>query len=199
MLKTEGFMTVSDMAKKLEITEMAVRRHLGTLEKEGLIATKLLRQSMGRPTHQYFLTEKADELFPKSYHSLTLELLHDLESSEGPERIDRLFEIRKERLTEEYRSLFAGKDLAERVATLAELQDKKGYMTTFRELDDGTFELVEYNCPIAKVAKHYNQACSCELGWFRNLMGTDAIVERTECKAKGEQNCVYHIRQKKEH
>ena len=33
-------MTVSDMAKKLEITEMAVRRHLGTLERSSLIGSE---------------------------------------------------------------------------------------------------------------------------------------------------------------
>lgn len=193
-------MTVSDMAKKLEITEMAVRRHLGTLERSSLIGSKLLRQSMGRPTNQYFLTEKAEDLFPKSYHSLTLDLLQDLEATEGSERIDRLFESREQRLTREYEELFSGKNLAERVATLADLQDKKGYMTSWRELEDGSFELVEYNCPIAQVAKRYNQACSCELGWFRNLMGSEGTVERTECKAQGEQNCVYRIRAKqKEH
>ena len=86
---------------------------------------------MGRPTNQYFLTEKAEDLFPKSYHSLTLDLLQDLEATEGSERIDRLFESREQRLTREYEELFSGKNLAERVATLADLQDKKGYMTSW--------------------------------------------------------------------
>ncbi|SEN56676.1 helix-turn-helix transcriptional regulator [Lihuaxuella thermophila] len=196
MLKTNGPLTVSEMAEQLGVTEMAVRRHLNTLERDGLIGSKLLRQAMGRPTSQYFLTDKSEDYFPKSYHTFTLDLLNDLEQSHGSSIINQLFNSREKRMTETYRPEFEGKDLRERVKTLAELQDAKGYMVEWEELEDGSFKLIEFNCPISRVAHRYNQACSCEINWFQNLL--DAEVERTECKAKGGQNCVYYIRAKNE-
>ena len=51
MLKTAGSLTVSDISKELGITEMAVRRHLNTLERDEMIKSTLVRQAMGRPTH----------------------------------------------------------------------------------------------------------------------------------------------------
>src|SRR5690606_36781011 len=128
LLKTEGPMTVSDLAARLGISEMAVRRHLQALERDNLIQSRLLRQSMGRPTNQYDLTEHAENLFPKNYHTFALDILQDLEKAEGSSAIDHLFQRREKRMTEEYRSLFEGESLEERVRTLAELQDEKGYM-----------------------------------------------------------------------
>jgi predicted ArsR family transcriptional regulator len=192
LLKTEGPMTVSDLAAKLGITEMAVRRHLQTLERDNLIQSRLLRQSMGRPTNQYDLTDQAEDLFPKSYHTFTLDILRDLENAEGPSAIDNLFQRREKRLTEEYRTLFEGETLEERVRTLAELQDEKGYMVRWESREDGTFVLTEFNCPISEVACCYNQACSAEINWFRSVLSAD--VERVECRANGGRHCTYIIR-----
>jgi len=194
MLKTEGPLTVSEMAEKLGVTEMAVRRHIHHLERDGYIQPRLLRQAMGRPTSQYFLTEKAEDVFPKSYSSFTLDLLQDLEQSYGPEIIDQLFQNREKRLTQFHQEDFEGKTLEEKVKKLAEIQDQKGYMVEWEKLPDGGYRLVEYNCPISQVANRYQQACQCETNWFQKLLGE--TVEQLECKAKGGQNCVYHIRKK---
>ncbi|SFI87436.1 helix-turn-helix transcriptional regulator [Thermoflavimicrobium dichotomicum] len=196
LLKTKGPLTVSDMAEHLGVTEMAVRRHLNTLERDQLVTSQLLRQSMGRPTSQYFLTEKSEEFFPKNYHTFTLDLLEDLEERHGEEIIEELFRSREKRLTETYQDRFKGLNLRERVEELAKLQDSKGYMVKWEENDQDSFTLIEYNCPIAQVANRYNQACSCELNWFRRLL--DAEVEQYTCKAKGGQNCIYYIRPKAE-
>jgi predicted ArsR family transcriptional regulator len=71
MLKTQGPLSVNDMSKQLGITEMAVRRHLNTMERDSLVETKLVRQAMGRPTNVFSLTSAADDLFPKKYQNLT--------------------------------------------------------------------------------------------------------------------------------
>jgi predicted ArsR family transcriptional regulator len=194
MLKTEGALTVGEIAERLGVTEMAVRRHINTLERDGLISAKLLRQAMGRPTNQYYLTEKSEDYFPKSYSNFTLDLLKDLEKNHGVEMIEQVFKSREKRLTEEYQVNFSGKNLDEKVKLLAEIQDKKGYMVQLEKQEDGSYRLIEFNCPIAQVANRYNHACQCEINWFKKLL--DADVERIECKAKGGQNCIYAIRER---
>ncbi|MEK8126447.1 metalloregulator ArsR/SmtB family transcription factor [Paenibacillus filicis] len=193
LLKTKGAQSVGELAKQLGITEMAVRRHLNTLERDNLIESRLVRQAMGRPTHLYSLAPAADELFPKKYQHLTLDLLEELEALAGQEKVDLLFERRKDRLIGRYEDRMAGKPLSERVTELADIQNSNGYMVNLESKEDGSFVLQEHNCPISQVANQYNHACTCELAMFRDLLGSAATVERTECLAKGGSKCSYVI------
>ncbi|WP_284644921.1 helix-turn-helix transcriptional regulator [Paenibacillus silviterrae] len=194
MLKTRGALPVSEMARQLGITEMAVRRHLSTLERDSLIETKLVRQAMGRPTHLYSLTANADDLFPKKYHSLTLDLLDELVAEAGEGQVDRLFDRRKDKLIGRYTERMSGKALAERVKELADLQNANGYMVNWEQTGEEQYVLHEHNCPISQVANQFNHACQCELDMFQSLLSAE--VERTECLAKGGSKCTYVIQAK---
>lgn len=192
LLKTGGRMNAGDLASRLELTEMAIRRHMYTLESEGSVNIVSVRQTMGRPIHAYELTVQADELFPKNYHLLALDLLDELADDPDTEvLIDRMFEGRKKKLLERYEQRMAGKSLAEKVSELAAIQNAGGYMTEVETQSDGSYKLNEYNCPISQVAGKYQQACRCELSLFKSLL--DVPVERTECLAKGGGKCSYHI------
>ncbi|MEC0266496.1 metalloregulator ArsR/SmtB family transcription factor [Paenibacillus anseongense] len=194
MLKTGGPLSVQEMSKQLGITEMAVRRHIHSMEKEDLLETKLVRQAMGRPTNVYTLAPKADELFPKKYMQLTLDLLDELLEDQGHEKIERLFEGRQDKLESRYQPRMVNKNLEERVAELAHIQNENGYMVDWAQTGVDAYTFSEHNCPISQVANTFGQACQCELALFRNLL--DANVERTECLAKGANKCVYTIRKK---
>lgn len=195
MLKTQGALSVQDLAKQLGITEMAVRRHIHSMEKDDLLEAKLVRQAMGRPTSVYNLAPQADELFPKKYSQLTLDLLDELLEGEGHDKIERLFEGRQSKLEARYQSRMQAKSLEDRVAELALIQNENGYMVDWSAQGEDAYIFNEHNCPIAKVANTFQQACQCELSLFRNLL--DANVERTECLAKGANKCVYIIRPNK--
>ena len=66
-IKRAGELAVSDLCKELSITSMAVSRHLASLQKEGLVESRLVRQSRGRPTYRFKLTDKAESLFPTGF------------------------------------------------------------------------------------------------------------------------------------
>jgi len=193
LLRTQGGSSIAELAKPLGITEMAVRRHIHTMEKDGLVTSTLLRQAMGRPSYRYKLTERADELFPKNYPHLTLELLGELEEqASGDSVIAQLFQGRKRKLEVKYRERMESKELGEKVAELAGIQNAGGYMAEWETAEDGSYRLHEYNCPIAQVANRYREACHCEKQLFGDLLGAD--VERTECLADGGSRCTYSIR-----
>jgi predicted ArsR family transcriptional regulator len=193
MLKVKGSLSVSEMAMELGITEMAVRRHLNTLERDNLIKSTLVRQAMGRPTNIYSLSQEADELFPRNYSHLTLDFLRDLKEMDGMGKVEMLFRRRENRLEEVYRHYMQG-DLENRVARLAELQNEKGYMVEWeKDPKTGQYVLKEFNCPISQVAREFNQACNCELSLFRRVLKAD--VEQTSCMAKGGDKCVFQIKE----
>ncbi|MDT8858642.1 transcriptional regulator [Alkalihalobacillus sp. MEB130] len=193
LLKRNQELTVSSLATELEVTEMAVRRHLRELEKDELIDSRLVKQAMGRPIHKYFLTEKGSETFPRNYSDLSLGILQDVEQVSGSQMVDLLFKQRKDRLFEKYESVIKG-SFAERVEALARVQSEGGYMVEYKELEDGEYEFIEYNCPIAQVAKEYPIACTCEQQLFKQLLNTEH-VERTSCIAKENTACcVYKVK-----
>ncbi|KAA8999789.1 transcriptional regulator [Paenibacillus spiritus] len=192
LLKMKGPQPIAALAGQLGITEMGVRRHLLTLEREGLARTKVVRQAMGRPLHLYSLTDRADDYFPKNYHHLTLDLLRELELSSGREAVHGLFEGRRRRLLAQYAPTMERRTLEERVAELTRVQNAGGYMAEWSAGEDGTYEIREYNCPIRQVAVQYGKACQCEQHLFEELL--DANLSRTECMAEGGHCCHYTIR-----
>ena len=191
LLKTRGDSSVQDLSDALGITEMAVRRHLQTLERDGLVSVTITRRSVGRPAYRYALTERAEELFPRNYAQLTLDLLEELEELGGAETVERVFAGRRDKLEARLKDRLQGKTLRDKVAELAAIQSSSGYMADWEEDGDG-FLLHEYNCPIAAIAGRYRQACRCELNLFESLL--DAEVVRTECLAEGGMRCTYAIR-----
>jgi predicted ArsR family transcriptional regulator len=197
MLKIKGSLTVGDMAEEVGITEMAVRRHLNTLERDNLIQTRLVRQAMGRPTNVYSLSEEADNIFPKNYHDLSLELLQDIQELQGTKMVEALFNRRMQRLEESYvDSVASNPSFDDKMKRLAQLQNEKGYMVQIeKDEKTGKYFFVESNCPISTVAKEYNYACSCEKALFQKVL--DAEVEQDSCMATGADNCVYVIQEKK--
>ncbi|MNO64484.1 DeoR-like helix-turn-helix domain protein [compost metagenome] len=192
MMKTSGPLSTREITVQLGITEMAVRRHLGTMERDGLIESKMIRQTLGRPTAVYGLTELAEGLFPKKYHTLTLDLLGELVEEAGENSVNHLFERRKDRLNRKYEPQMQGKSFQDKVRKLAEIQNENGYMTECEQVEENHFILKEHNCPISQIANQYNHACQCELQLFESLL--DANVERTECLAQEGNRCVYIIR-----
>ncbi len=195
MLKRNQELTVATIATELGVTEMAVRRHLQGLEHDGLIKSRLLRQAMGRPTHIYSLTEKGDECFPRNYSDLSLGILQDVEQMGGSQMVDRLFEQRRDRLQRKYEADMNG-SFSDRIEALALIQSENGYMVEYKQLEDGSYEFIEYNCPISQVAKEFPIACNCEQQLFKKLLETDG-VERESCIAKENTSCcVYKLKEK---
>ncbi|GIP26043.1 DeoR family transcriptional regulator [Paenibacillus sp. J23TS9] len=196
LLKTKGELSAKEITEFIGITSMAVRRHINTLEKDGLIESKTIRQPMGRPTAIYHLTEQAETFFPNKYHALTLDLLGELELDAGSDMVDRLFDRRGESLQKNHAEKMHGKSFAEKVEALAEIQNENGYMVELEKNSEHEYTLMEYNCPISQIAKKYNHACTCEMKMFESLLGAE--VGRTECLAKGDKKCVYTIKNKME-
>src|ERR671928_1702040 len=56
--------TVDELAAALDLTDNAVRAHLATLERDGLVEQQGVRRGAGKPAAAYALTLEAEHLFP---------------------------------------------------------------------------------------------------------------------------------------
>ncbi|WP_043931652.1 helix-turn-helix transcriptional regulator [Bacillus sp. EB01] len=193
LLKKEASMTVAHLTGQLNITHMAVRKHLNGLESDGLIQSQDFKQPMGRPLQIYTLTTKGESLFPKNYEGITLEFLQDIQAMYGENAVEDLFKKREERLTREYLVRLADKSNPEKIRELVSIQNEKGYMAAGVQVDEHTYELFEYNCPILAVANQHKEACRCETRMLRNALNTEDI-QRVSCKTESDDHCKFRIK-----
>ena len=123
LLRVVGPLTVGELGERLHITHVAVRRHLTSLERDGLVTSVQQRLPMGRPTRVYSLTEAADNLFPKKYGAMMVELL-DFMHDTDPALVEDFFRRRGEELVARYGGDVDGDTLSERVEQLAAIVDE---------------------------------------------------------------------------
>jgi predicted ArsR family transcriptional regulator len=196
LIKRRGPMTVQELSRTLEITPMGVRQHLAILERDGYVQSNGVRRGQGRPSRVYCITLEGDKMFPRTYEQLSMALLEDLRAVDGDAKIDALFEHRRQRQVEAYRTRMAGQEFPEKVATLAKIRDEEGYVAEHAQTDKDTFVLIEHNCPIRAVADPYRQACKCEMALFQEALGGD--VTRTDYILGGAPHCRYIITRPRE-
>lgn len=192
MLKKERKLTVPEMAKRLGITEMAVRRHLHSLEHDKLIRSQLVRQSMGRPLSVYFLDEKANDEFPDHYQSFSLDILRSIEEMDGIQKVHDLLRHRVQDSLYFYKKYITQPTLPERIRKLAEIQEKNGYMVELEE-DEKEFSLKQFHCPIERIAEGYQNVCKFEVELFQEVLDHKEI-RASSCIASGGACCEFKVR-----
>ena len=190
-LKEKGELTADDLATMLEISAVAVRRHLDNLKHSGLIEYQEVRQGMGRPSYVYSLTDKTDHIFPRNYEELAQDVLDTIRDLYGQDAVDAIFDRRFEKIKEIYQKKVDGQTLQERLDQLVSLRQQDGYMAQWQHNDDGTFVMTERNCPIQSVAANGCSVCAQDLQLFVELL--DADVARQDNLVQGDNACSYQI------
>lgn len=84
--------TVADLAAELGVTDNAIRAHLATLERDGLVRQRGERAGFRKPHFSYELTKEADELFPKAYAPVLAQLLTVMKEQLGGTQTEALLE-----------------------------------------------------------------------------------------------------------
>src|SRR5207253_3216964 len=159
-LKRQGSMTVSELCNALDITAMAVRRHLTGLQKEGLVDSKMAKQSRGRPTYKYCLTDKAESLFPTGFQGLAIDLLDIINEQSGPRGVMDVLAKRNERQMKALLPRMENKNLREKVAEVAKIFTENGFMSEWQEVEDGKFLIFQRHCDVHSLASQYKQLCA---------------------------------------
>ncbi len=192
-LKRGGPAAISSLAKPLGVTGEAVRQQLASLEKDGWIrrGPGPRIEARGRPTALYSLTAAGEELFPKAYDALAVELLDAVADQMGPEALEKilaaLVAARVERLEPQMRGLPLEKRLA-RLKKLYLAEDP--FMSVERRGKE--LRLVERNCPFFGVASRRPALCSVTVNAMSRLLGRR--VSREERFQTGHGRCAFVVK-----
>jgi predicted ArsR family transcriptional regulator len=193
LLKTRGPQTAADLAKAIGVTGEAARQQLVRLAADGLVVATAEPRGVGRPAQVWSLTEAGNARFPDAHAELTAQLIGAIRTQLGEKVLDRLIESRSAESRAAYAAALEGAaDLGERVARLAEARTREGYMAESRAEGEG-YVLIENHCPICVAATACQGFCRAELDTFRDVLGPDASVERTEHIVQGDRRCAYRI------
>ncbi|QWU47511.1 MULTISPECIES: metalloregulator ArsR/SmtB family transcription factor [Bacillus] len=197
LLKVKGEHTVADLAEALEITEMAIRRHLSKLEKDELIYSKMVRQHVGRPTYLYGLSQKGEDTFPKEYKQFAIDMLEDLARMGDEKMLRHVLQARTKRMEEQLQKRISNQsNLAYKVQEVAAMQERNGYMVQIKRDGEHSFIFEKQNCPLKEIAERFPQVCEDEKDMYKRLFA-DANVKTLANMCAGDCNCSYQIKEKK--
>jgi len=187
-------MDAAQLAEHLQLSPMAVRLHLYTLQAKRLVTHEAEPRPVGRPAKLWRLTPAADQFFPEGYAELAQNLLGSIAAAFGKAGLDRLIAMRTRDQIAAYRRAMAGQaSLAKRLQTLAAVRTEEGYMADVRQQAAGEFLLVENHCPICAAAVTCTGLCAGEREVFQAVLGEGISVTRTEHIVAGARRCAYRV------
>jgi len=180
--------TVEEVSEKLHLTDNAVRAHLSTLERDGLVRQSGLRRGPRKPHFTYVLTDEADRLFPKAYDALLNQLIAVLKTRLSPPEIESV-------LREVGRSMAA--DASVRTATNLEKRVQSALMVL--EAIGGAAEVVKHEdkhviqasgCPLAAAVTAHPEVCGLAEALVAEIVKAP-VKER--CDRTGRPKCRFEI------
>jgi predicted ArsR family transcriptional regulator len=195
-LRHDGPSTPESLATSLGLSRTGVLQQLHALEAAGLVQRQAIKHGVGRPRHEYDVTDAAQDLFPTNYDGLAAGLLAAIRAIGGDTLVEGVFEERRRITRERVRQRMAERlapdaPLSDRARELAVIQDEQGYIAEAIVSPDGVIRLVERNCAIHRVSSEHAAACQAELDLFREVLGT--TVERETHIAAGDRCCSYRL------
>jgi predicted ArsR family transcriptional regulator len=193
-LKTRGAQTAADIGSRLGMTSAGARQHLLKLEASGLVESEDQRQGRGRPRQYWRLTPRGHDRFPDRHSDLTLDLLRSMRDVFGELGLEQLIEHRERASVIDYRKRIGEqRSLRQKLAVLAEIRSREGYMASVAQDTGQSFLFVENHCPICVAAAACQGLCRSELAIFRAVLGTEVSVERIDHILAGARRCAYRI------
>jgi predicted ArsR family transcriptional regulator len=193
LIKRRGPLRSAEIAAALGTTQEAARQQLVRLADEGLVTAAVEAAGVGRPARRWHLTDAAHARFPDTHAELTVRLIETVRTTLGEAALDRLIRAREDDTIRVYGAALRGAaTLRARVARLARLRSREGYMAEWRA-EAGCFLLLENHCPICAAATACQGFCRAELEVFRAVLGPGVTVERIEHVLAGARRCAYRI------
>ncbi|WP_415409388.1 iron-sulfur cluster biosynthesis transcriptional regulator SufR [Synechococcus sp. A10-1-5-9] len=193
LLLRQGEIDAAGLASQLGISVQAMRRHLRTLEEEGLVESTAVTAGPGRPSNLWHLTARGHEHFPDGSETFALGLLDSLAQSLPPEMLGALLMQQAHEKADQYRRHLGDAPLEQRVRALVDLRSREGYVSDMAPAEDGCgWCISEFHCSVQRIAEAFPAICDQELQLIR-LTFPDCRVERVHWRLESGHSCGFQI------
>ena len=189
-LLRRGTRTVEELAQSLGLTDNAVRAHLATLERDGLVSPVGVRRGTGagKPATLYELHPDAEPLFSRAYAPVLRAMLDVI--------AERMSEVEAEALMRDVGRRLAvqlGRDVTgdvhARVRAAAALLSALGG-EAYVEKDEDTLQLRGYGCPLSAAVTARAEVCHAVEALLAEVIGTPV---REHCDRGDRPRCCFHV------
>lgn len=176
-LLRRGARTVEELARSLGLTDNAVRAHLATLERDGIVRQEGVRrgQGAGKPAVLYDVHPGAEPLLSRAYPPVLSAMLEVLVDELPAERADELLREVGRRLARDVGGRAAG-DLEARLGAAAAVLNALGGEVDVVP-DGGSYRLRGYACPLSATVARRPEVCRAVEALVTEVAGTPV----TEC------------------
>jgi predicted ArsR family transcriptional regulator len=181
--------TVNELAGKLALTDNAVRAHLLTLERDGLVRQSGVQRGPRKPHFAYELTGDAEHLFPKAYDALLNQLITVLKGRLPATALEEV-------LREVGRSIAASQsmnkganDLKGRVRRATNVLEALGGAPGV-ENEGGKIQIRSAACPLAAAVAEHPEVCELAEALVSEIVG---VPVTEHCDRSGSPRCCFEL------
>ena len=184
-----GTKTVNELAEELELTDNAVRAHLLSLERDGLIKQSGIQRGTRKPHFAYELSEEAEHLFPKAYDALLNQLITVLKRRITPLALEEVLREVGRSLAGAQVSSEKNSDMDSRIgAALAALEAIGGSARV--EKENKKLVICSESCPLATAVAEHPEVCRLAETLLSEIIGFE-VQER--CDRNGPPRCRFEV------
>jgi predicted ArsR family transcriptional regulator len=194
-LLRRGSMTTDELAQALGLTDNAVRAHLATLERDGLVQSAGERREgrIGKPATLYAVSPGAETLFSKAYLPLLTALLAALGDRHTPGELADLLRKVGSRLAAEIGP--SSGNLAERVQSASSLLNQLGGISSVEEIEPGSRYIIQgCGCPLGVAVSERPEVCEAMVSLLSEVTGAGV---RSVCDRGGRPSCRFEVQRVK--
>ena len=188
-LLREGDRTVDELASALGLTDNAVRAHLVSLERDGLVQPGERRGGrVGKPATSYRISPEVELLLSKAYMPLLTALLESLGERLPAEQLRPLLQATGHRMAagiERPRG-----DLAGLVRAASQFLNQLGGLSAVEELADGGFVIRSRGCPVGAAVRERPEVCEAMVSLLADLTGAPV---RSCCQRGDRPSCCFEV------
>lgn len=183
--------TVDELARDLELTDNAVRLHLGTLERDGLVQARGVRRegTVGKPATEYEIAAEAEASFSSAYIPFLSTLLGALGDRMTPTELRALMREVGHRMAGS--AIDSGASVAARTETASQLLNALGGVTTVERDPEGKgLRIRGCGCPLSVAVGQREEVCLAVQTMLRDVIG---VPVREECDRSGRPACHFAV------
>ena len=180
--------TVNELAAELELTDNAVRAHLLSLERDGLIRQSGIQRGTRKPHFAYELTDEAEHLFPKAYDALLNQLIAVLKGRLTPLALEEVLREVGRSLAGAQAASQKNGDMESRIGrALAALEAIGG---AARVEKNEKLVICSESCPLATAVAEHPEVCRLAETLLSEIIGVEV---REHCDREGPPRCRFEV------
>jgi predicted ArsR family transcriptional regulator len=183
--------TVNELAAALHLTNNAVRAHLLTLERDGLVQQRGSRPGRRKPHAAYGLNAEAEHIFPKAYGPLLNHFVTVISDRLTPRSLRATMQKVGRAVAQDHLNRLKGRSRRDRIKAALELLNDLGGSAKFDESGGRQFIHGRNGCPLAAVTGRHPEACLIVESMLSKMVGGRV---KTCCEYGETPRCCFELR-----